>query len=227
MRLTAVLCLLALAGISFSAVPSWVQPGVSATYDGISAAYSNGQPQNGVQTLVVLTVNSVSGNTVSGTTVVSMPSMPAYSQTYSWVCVDGGKCDWRFWVDPGNPTSSVKGPNGEPYTNGGALPYNFNGYSDPEGALMYYQNDQTNVEYHLAFNSRTGLILSYAEVYPTQHTYLYLKSISRDLSGYHPSAQTPQPDGNGGNRTGAGVCGGLFAALAMAGVGMIVRHFEW
>lgn len=190
-----------------SSVPSWVQPGVTAVYEAYSSNYDNGQHANAIATTMTLRVESVSGNTVTGTSYVESPVMPGYGQTYQWTCIEGGTCDWRFWVDPSNPTASVKGPHGEPYSIVGTGPYSHGTYSTQDATLMAYQNAQSGVEYHLTFERRTGLVLAYAEIYPSQRTYLYFKSVNADLSGYQPPQGGPL-DGGGGS-----ACPALFALL--------------
>lgn len=192
------LALLLLASFSFALIPSWVQPGVTVVYDGVSGNVNNPQA-GGVQTLITLRVTSVSGNTVAGTYNVINPMIdPSIWQLNGqWSCTDGQACDWRFWVDPTNPTASVKGPHGEPYTLGGPV-----SYSSPLGGpavegtnIMYYSNPDTHVEYHLTYQERTGLIVAYAEIYPTQQTYLYFRSINANLANYQPPAPPPQQGG--------------------------------
>ncbi|VVC71979.1 Uncharacterised protein [uncultured archaeon] len=219
MRPSAFAIILILSSLCFAtSVPSWVQPGVTVVYDGISGYYSNGQYTNPVATTVTLRVNSVAGNTVAGTTYVEIPTMPGYRQTFDWTCIEGGVCDWRFWVDPANPTGSAKGPNGETYSVVNSGPYSHGSYSNPDATLMAYQNAGSGVEYHLTFETRTGLIVAYAEKYPSQHTFLYFKSINQDLSSYQPpQAANPLSGANG-------VCPGFFilvfplAAAAACGV---------
>jgi len=212
MRWAAFAVLLCFAGLVSALIPSWVQPGVTVVYDGVGSGIQNGQPVNGVQTLITMRVTSVSGNTVAGTYNVINPTIdPSIWQLNGqWSCIDGQACDWRFWVDPTNPAASVKGPHGEPYTEGGPV-----SYSSPLGGpvldgthVLYYQNADTHVEYHLTYQARTGLIAAYAEIYPSQLTYLYFRSISADLSGYQPPSQPPaQPAGPTGG--GLPCAGGL------------------
>jgi len=220
MRLKIFLSLLLISGLAIAAVPSWVQPGVVVAYDGVSSGIQNGQPVNGVQTLITLRVTSVSGNTVTGTTEVTNPQIDPsiWHLDYQWTCVDGTTCDWRFWVDPANPTSSVKGPNGEPYTIGGPVTYQspLGGQPVTGTYVMYYSNADTHVEYHLTYEARTGLIAAYAEKYPTQQTYLYLKSINTNLGSYQPPAQqgTQGLPGTGNNTEGTGNAGSSVCPVA-------------
>jgi len=46
---------------------------------------------------------------------------------------------------------------------------------------MAYTNQDTGVEYHLTFETKTGLILAYIEKYPSQNTFIYFRSISPEL----------------------------------------------
>ncbi|MBU0590875.1 hypothetical protein KKF81_05355 [Candidatus Micrarchaeota archaeon] len=178
-------------GLFFATVPSWIQPGVTVTYDGYAAEVNaNGDYENAVQTVVVMTVQSVSGNTVSGNTRISIPSVPSFVKNYPWTCTDGTICDWRFWVDPTDPVGSIKGPNGETLSIVGTGPYSYGSYQTNSATMLLYQNQQTKAEYHITADSRTGLIIAYAEKYPNQEIYLYVKSVNVDLSNYQPPQQT-------------------------------------
>lgn len=184
MRLgTIIACLIALAGVAMAAVPSWVQPGLIVSYDGLSASMNDGEPDNGVYTVITTQVGSASEDSVSGTTRVDIPTAPMSGWSYSWQVYEGDpwKDVHRFWVDPLNPTGSVKGPNGEILNIIGQEPYTYGDLSR-DATLMAYKNEETGAEYHLTFETKTGLILAYSEKYPSQNTFLYLKSISREPS---------------------------------------------
>ncbi|MCK4714568.1 MAG: hypothetical protein KAT35_03260, partial [Candidatus Aenigmarchaeota archaeon] len=127
-----------------------------------------------------------SGNTVSGTTTVANAAIAGVVDTYAWSCTEGLPCDWRFWVDPVDPTGSAVGPNGETFLNLGNLPFSYGSYSTNDATMIGYSNDQTGVEYRYVFESRTGLVLSYSEIFRTQQTYIYFTSINTDLSTYQP-----------------------------------------
>ena len=186
------LLLISLAVSCFASVPSWVQPGVVVTYDGYSSFISQGQPQNPVVVETTMQVNSVSGNTVSGTTTVQDVGVSGLTQSYPWTCIEGGVCDWKFWVDSSNPAQSFKGPNGETLSIMGRSSYSHGQYSTQDATLLTYQNPQTNFEIHVTYETKTGLLLAYAEKYSTQQTYLYFKNINTDLSGYQAPQAAPQ-----------------------------------
>jgi len=229
-----VLFLFLLPSLAAALIPSWVQPGVTVVYDGVSSGVQDGQPVNGVQALITLRVTGVSGNTVRGTVEVFNPTLglPVQLPSNEWSCTDGQVCSSRFWVDPANPAGSVKGPNGEPYTEGGPVPYTspFGGPAVSGTNVLYYQNPDSHVEYHMTYQARTGLVVAYAEVYPSQRTYYYFRSISADLSGYQPPAtgnnnQANQGGNNGTGGTGAtgGACPAGFALLAPLALIAIAR----
>jgi len=231
MKLQHIFCfVLVFSGLALAAVPSWVQPGVVVSYDGYSAFVQGGQYQSPVQTVVTMETVSVAGNSVSGTTFVSGPGAPGVMQSYPWTCVEGGACEWRYWVDPSNPTGSVKGPNGEVFSVVGSAPYSYGGYAVQDATMMAYENAQTGVEYHITFETRTGLVLAYAEKYPSQQTFLYINSVNIDLSGYQPSDPqapvNPLPQEPGNNTYVPGpapegqLCGSLAFALALGGLSL-------
>ena len=180
---------------------------MTVAYDGVSSGVQNGQPINGVQVILTLRVTEVSGNTVRGTVEVFNPTLglPVQLPSNEWSCTDGQVCSSRFWVDPTNPAGSAKGPNGEPYTEGGPVDYHspLGGPAVTGTNVLYYQNADTQVEYHMTYQARTGLVVAYAEIYPTQRTYYYFRSISTDLSNYQPPAANDN-QGNQGNNTPGG-----------------------
>jgi len=186
--------LLLFAGTCFAAsVPSWVQPGVTANYEVISSFYENGQPVEnaGAQGTVEISVSQVSGTTVTGTATVNIPAAMK-TDTYALNCVEGSKCDWRFWVDPSDPTNSATGPNGEKMELIGRGPIEYYGGTAEDATMIGYSNEQTGISYRYTFDSRTGLVYAYVEDFPTQKTYMYYRSISADLSTYQPPAGIPQ-----------------------------------
>jgi len=192
-----IVCSLLLTGAALGAVPSWVQPGLVVSYDGISASLIGGEPQNGVYTVMTTQVDSASRDAVSGTTKVYIPSASMGGWSYSWQTSEGDpwKDVHRFWVDPADPSSSVKGPNGEVLSIVGQEPFSYGGRSW-DATLMAYKNEETGTEYHLTFETKTGLILAYTEMYPSQNTFLYFKSISQEPSSQ--AANTWEDGGNGG-----------------------------
>jgi hypothetical protein len=209
----AFLLLLFSAIASAASTPSWVQPGVSVTYDGLSSAVVQGQVQNSVQVVVTITVNQRSGNTVAGLTTVTNPMAYAVDE-YPWSCTEGMPCGWRFWVDP---AGSAVGPNGERMEELGALPFAYGSYSTDDAAMVGYSNEQTGAEYRYVFEQRTGLVLAYTEKFPGQQTYIYFTSINVDLGAYQPPGGG---DGGDGELPGDAVCGPAFALLLLAGMGL-------
>lgn len=171
-----------LAGIAMASVPSWVQPGMVTVYDGLSSSIQNGQTQNGIYTVITTQVDAVSNNEVSGNTKIDIPTAPLGGWSYSWIAHEGDpwKDVHRFWIDPINPTASVKGPNGEMFKIIGSGPYSYGG-KNWDATLMAYTNQETGVEYHLTFETKTGLILAYIEKYPSQNTFIYFRSISPEI----------------------------------------------
>jgi hypothetical protein len=171
-----------LAGIAMASVPSWVQPGMVTVYDGLSSSIQNGQTQNGVYTVITTQVDAVSNNEVSGNTKIDIPTAPLGGWSYSWIAHEGDswKDVHRFWIDPIYPTASVKGPNGEIFKIIGSGPYPY-GDRNWDATLMAYTNQDTGVEYHLTFETKTGLILAYIEKYPSLNTFIYFRSISPEL----------------------------------------------
>ncbi|VVC04968.1 Uncharacterised protein [Candidatus Burarchaeum australiense] len=198
MRNSLVLVMMMLfAGICLAAsTPSWVQPGVTANYEVVSSFYEDGKPveNGGAQGTVAITVNGVSGNTVTGTATVAIPAALRTDQ-YPLNCVEGSKCDWRFWVDPSDPTNSATGPNGEKLEILGRGPFEYYGGKTDDATMIGYSNEQTGASYRYTFDSRTGLVYAYVEDFPTQKTYMYYRSINVDLSSYQPPAGVPQPSG--------------------------------
>ena len=178
-------------GLVFSTVPTWVQPGLSLTYECYSTFISQGQYTDAVGAKVTINVNSVTPNSVSGITYVEDVLFLGYVTQYPFTCYEGQPCDWLFWVDPNNPTQTTVGPNGEKYTDGGSAgPFSYEGvyvsgsYSVEDAIMLFYQNEETGVEYHLLYETQTGLIVAYTEIFPSQETYLYLIGLNADLGGY-------------------------------------------
>lgn len=163
-----------------TSIPSWVHPGVVVTYNCFSSFLRDGQPTDSVTVLETTEVISVSGNTVSGISHIRNPSIPLPGQDEKWLSVEGQACNGyfgRFWVDPANPTDSVKGPSGESYAVKGQAPFSLGSQTWNSTALTY-ENLSSGVRYDLTFDSDSGLILAYAEVGPSQQIYKFFASIS-------------------------------------------------
>src|SRR5215467_4651540 len=102
---------------SAPAIPSWVKPGVTVRYDGVSAFVNNGRFSQGIQVVMVTRVTSVAGNTVSGVTQIQTVGTPIGGR-HAWTCTAAGVCrsdfpgfSGKFWVDPAAPEASVRGAN--------------------------------------------------------------------------------------------------------------------
>lgn len=164
-------------------IPAWVHPGVTVMYDGVSAFLQNGRFSQGIQVVMTTRVNSVAGGLVNGVTNVQTVGSPV-GGAHAWSCNAAGACradatqlNGQFWVDPANPTASKRGGNGEPFSLMGNAPYNVAGKTWA-ATTMSYSNPATGVQYMCIFETKTGLILAYAEISPAQQVHTYLRSVS-------------------------------------------------
>lgn len=172
-----------------AAVPSWVQEGVTATYDGYSGAPAAGGGYQQVGAVVVIytnTVTDVSATTISGS-LGSQEVTTGISLQYPW-SKSTGEALGQFWVDLTN-LNGLRGPFGESIPLTGQQDFSYGGNTWQDAYVFAYSNPQTGVEYHVIADSKTGLMLAYAELYPSRQTYLYFTSINVDLSGYQPPVQ--------------------------------------
>jgi hypothetical protein len=165
------------------AIPDWIHPGLTVTYDSVSAFVNNGRFSQGVQMVMTTRVNSVSGNAVSAVTYLQSVGTPI-GGSHAWVCNAAGNCrgdatgfTGKFWVDPAHPTESIHGANGEPYTVMGRAPYTYAGRTW-DAVTMSYQNPGTGVQLAVTFDGKSGLVLAYAETSPAQQVHLYFRAIS-------------------------------------------------
>src|ERR1700682_2368704 len=89
-------------------IPSWVHPGLTVSYDGVSAFMRNGQPTQSVQVVMTTRVPAVAGGRVSAATTFQTVGTPLRNNAV-WSCTATGNCTGtsaQFWVDPANPTAS-------------------------------------------------------------------------------------------------------------------------
>jgi hypothetical protein len=171
-----------LAAQNAPAIPAWVKPGVTVVYDAVSAFVQNGRFTQGVQAVMTTRVNSVTANQVNGVTNMQTVGSPI-GGTHAWVCNAAGVCrgdatgmNGKFWVDPENPTASIRGPNNEPFSLMGSAPYSYGGRTWA-ATTMSYSNPATGVQYMCVFETKSGLILASAETYPTQQVHAYFRSM--------------------------------------------------
>jgi hypothetical protein len=164
--------------------PGWVQAGVVANYEGVGAFKKDGQYNSGAKMEITERVDSANnGNIVVTTTFREPTSGYTIVNTSSYRPND---ILGAFWIDE-RAIQNVK--DGDKI---GIFTVKKGPYQDFDGkiwdAVMLEIKDKTEIR--LVFEQRTGLLLFQAEVYPNQDVYIYLKSVSVDLSGY-----TPQPSG--------------------------------
>ena len=164
-------------------IPTWIHPGLVVTYDGDSAAVTNGRFSQAIRVVVTTKVNSSSATQVSGVTSIQTVGTPV-GQTHSWNCNASGNCasdlpgfSGQFWVDPANPTASTHGPHGEPYTVKGTAPYTLNGKTWT-GTMLVYENAASKVQYVCTFDSKTGLVLQYSESNPSEQVHTFYRSMT-------------------------------------------------
>jgi hypothetical protein len=169
-RANALVCVIAAAIGIFSgqrdgsaAVPAWVQPGVTAVYQGF---------QGNVVVLATSTINNRSGDAVSGTPIVRCTGGSVCGNTYNWNCTSSGPdCGgFQFWVDTANPTASFTGPNGEILSVQGSAPIrDGNGTTIGNGVTynavsMAYTDPQNGFTVHVEYEAASGLLLSYSQM---------------------------------------------------------------
>jgi hypothetical protein len=164
-------------------IPAWVHPGVVVVYDGVSAFVQNGRFTQGVKVVMTTRVMSVNGGVVTGVTQVQTVGTPI-GGSHQWTCNAAGNCsgdatgmNGKFWVDPMGPTNSAKGPNGEPMTMMGSAPYPLNGKTWA-ASTMSYQNPASGWQIVTTFETKTGLVLAYAETGPAEQVHTYFRSMS-------------------------------------------------
>jgi hypothetical protein len=152
-------------------IPAWVRAGLDVTYIAYSAFVENGKYVDPIELTVSSLVTSSSASIASGKTTTHTIGTPLTS-TYNWTCTNLGQCrggDWQFWVDPNDPTASIRGPEGERFTIAGS-----GRYTDPwkrtwNATLLNYQNNSSGVRFTVCFDRSSGLILYNVESYPTEY----------------------------------------------------------
>jgi hypothetical protein len=217
-----------------TAHPGWVKTGVTAYYQGTSAFKdASGKYNSGVQMDINEIVESENNGNIAVTTTFREPTS-GYTTTNS---SSYGPNDalGAFWYDDkalqGMKTGDkvnvlIKGVGSIPFTVTKGPFKDFSGKTW-DRAVMFEIKDDT--QFRLVYDERTGLLLHQAEVYPTQETYIDIKSVSVDLSNYvTPETGGALPsDGNGGgnqsnssgNPLGSNsVCGSLFLILGFCAV---------
>jgi len=166
-------------GIALNPVlPSWVRVGTTVKYLGYSAFVQNGQYIDPVEIAVTSRITGIGSAGVAGTTAVQNVGEPG-GHNYSWLCNLAGICrgaDFQFWVDPQDPTGSVRGPDGEVFAIAGS-----GRYTDPWGrtwnaTLLNYENNQNGVRFTIAYDDASGVILYNVESYPTEYIIQYYYS---------------------------------------------------
>jgi hypothetical protein len=178
-KLMLILSLMALSGIAAVAaeIPQWVQPGVSATYRMVTTSVQMGHPpsENSSEALVTLSVDSVSGTGVTGTKQV-YDTLNGTTSTEQVTCPEGGPtCPGRFWLDPVDPTGSLMDEQGETYHLMGTTSHSFNGRIW-DAATMEYADPKRGLHYTVVYDTRSGLIFSYAREYLNRWIYMNLES---------------------------------------------------
>jgi hypothetical protein len=175
--LAMIFSLVLLTGIVSAAVPSWVQPGVTATYDLYAAYVNNGQYNSGVHSVVTMQVDSVSADGVTGT-VQDYNTATGMTNTQQVTCLEGeAACLGRFWLDPQNPVQSIKGDGGVVYKQAGKTTYDYGGRTI-DAAMLSYKMPNQGIDFHIIYDPQTGLILSNVLKYSNQEVYFNFNSIS-------------------------------------------------
>ncbi len=217
--------------------PSWVKTGVTAYYEGIGAFKKGEEYNSGARMDIMERVDSEDNGNIVVTSIFREPTS-GYTITNT---SNYGPNDalGAFWYDDKalqNMKSGdrvnvfIKGVGNIPFTvTKGPYQDRINGKS--WDAVMLEVKD--NTEIRLIYDVNTGLLLHQAEVYPTQETYIDIKSVSVDLSTYQTPGSSITPPvnpglggqnnntqlGNLGNTTGGlGIpninpCGSLFLLL--------------
>lgn len=172
-----IISLVLLTGIVNAAVPQWVQPGVTATYDMYTASIKNGQPYNAVHAVITMKVESVTADGVAGTVQDYNPNT-GMTNTQQVTCIEGDvACLGRFWLDPQDPARSIKGDGGIVYKPAGKTTYDYGGQT-VDAALLSYKVPNQGIDFHIVYDPQTGLILSNVLKYSNLQVYFNFNSIS-------------------------------------------------
>ena len=223
-----------------TAHPGWVRAGVTAYYQGIGA-FKKGEEYNSGATMdITERVDSYNNGNIAVTSIFREPTSGyTITNTSSYGPNDALGA---FWYDDKVLQSMKTGDKVNVFIKGvGNIPFTVTKgpYQDRINgktwdAVMLEMKDKA--EFRLVYDEKTGLLLHQAEVYPSQETYIDIKSTSVDLSTYQTSGVsiTPpvNPDIGGRDNTGGvngttslnpnNLCGSLFI-LAGATLAFIRR----
>ena len=176
MKLACIFVLMLLVGIANATVPEWVQPGTSATYDNSAADIDqNGNYNNAVTLQESMQVQSVTPDEVTGIYTLS-PRYPGASYTtQQWTYREGDVIGFaRFWLDPQNPTASIKGENRVPLTVAGNGPFQAAGKTWDATTLQFVLPEK--FETRVVYETNTGLVLEVVVMYPNKLITVKLRS---------------------------------------------------
>jgi len=164
-------------------IPSWIHSGLIVIYDGESAFVKAGKLTPGAAVVVTTQITASDPKQVSGNTQIQSVGAPI-GQKHNWTCDATEHCtsdlpgfSGVFWVDPANPTASIRGPNGEQYAMKGNAPYTRNGKTWAATSISY-ENPANGVQYACIFEAKTGLYLAYSESTPAGQVHTYFRSMS-------------------------------------------------
>jgi hypothetical protein len=158
-------------------VPNWVRPGLQVVYD--SGSRFMGPHAAALTLLETIWVDSVNSGTVSGRVNMRNGGNPLQNN-FNFSCITGSNCDGypaQFWIDIQNPTASIHGPNGEPFSVVGRNNVNYGGRTW-DATTMAYQNPASGTQFVVTYDNASGLILAYSESSPAQQVFRHIRSIS-------------------------------------------------
>lgn len=174
-----VLSLILLSGLISAAVPQWVKPGTSATYQMISGGWPNSE-NNNAELYITNQVDRVTARGTEGTASI-YNTLTGQTQTQEVICQDGGPaCLGRFWLDPNDPAGSFKDETGVTYTVGSRRDYLAAG-RNWDAAMMIYQNTGSGVTFSVIYDTQSGLVLAYSHEYPSEKIYMTLQETNADI----------------------------------------------
>ena len=162
-----------------AAAPSWIRPGLSVTYDGISGPREQYMTSRAVMATITSRVTGGDGATYNGDITVQNKLYPNIVQTYQWSYTNGdptlGGNIIVIWVDPANPTHAY----GYPWVIVGQGPFKTGGYTWDATTLIYRVPDTVG-EHHMVYDTQSGLVLYYDELNPYFTEQRWFSSISWD-----------------------------------------------
>jgi len=168
-----------------------LKSGVVAVYDATYSDPSSGNSGTVDMTLTV-TVDSVVGDTVSGTNVVSSPMAPGEDEEYTWTCYAYEACGGRFWMDPNDLKGSIDDTTGEIFTaEGSGKSYSHGSISTTDGSLFTFDDSRSSTTAEIMLHTSTGILLDYSEIYGSAKTTMHLRSLNFDLKDYEPQILPP------------------------------------